>query len=278
MDDFNGKVAFVTGGGSGIGLSIAKAMAKRGAKVMLADISTEKLRSAEDALKAEALDVATVICDAGNEQSLRDAADATIKAFGKVHIVVNNAGVGLGGQAGHIPTEDWRWITDINLHGVAFGVEIFAPLMLSHGEGGHFVNTASMAGHVAMPGMSPYHATKFAVVGYSESIRQDFEGQGIGVSVLCPAWVKTEIYKSTEAKPSGYDPASANSPAAEAMRSYVLGGIDPDLVGEWTADCVQANRLYIFTHPEMREHMQDRHARMMADYDAAIASDRFQHG
>lgn len=275
MDRFEGKTAFITGGASGIGFAIAAALAKRGAKLVLADISEEKLIKAKEDLTATGAEVATVLCNAGSEQDIRAAADATIEAFGKVHIVVNNAGVGLGGQPGKIPTEDWRWTTDINLLGVAYGVEIFLPLIKSHGEGGYIVNTASMAGHVCMPGMGPYHATKFAVVGYSETLRMELAEQGIGVSVLCPAWVKTEIYKSTALKPSGFDPETANSPTAQAVKGYVLDGIDPALVGEWTVECMEANRLYIFTHPEVQSPMQDRFAHMMEDYQACIDDPRF---
>lgn len=161
--DVSGKVAFVTGGASGIGFGIAVALAARGTKIMLADIDEAQLEKAA-AVLSETTDVGTVICDVSDEQAVRAAAAATIEKFDKVHIVVNNAGVGSGGRAGEVAIEDWRWIVDINLMGVVYGVEIFTPLIKSHGEGGYFINTASMAGHVSSPAMAPYHATKFAVL------------------------------------------------------------------------------------------------------------------
>ena len=191
MNSIQNKVVFITGGGHGIGLSLGKVFAGHGAKVVLADIDEQRLNTAKASLADDGLDVETVVCDVAKAESVRQAADFTIERFGKVHVVINNAGVSLAGKPGAIPLEDWRWIVDINLMGVVYGVEIFVPLIKSHGEGGYIINTASMAGHIAGPSMSPYHATKYAVVGYSESIRQDLQAENIGVSVLCPAWVQT---------------------------------------------------------------------------------------
>ena len=192
--------------------------------------------------------------------------------------MVNNAGVGLGGDPGQIPLEDWRWIVDVNLLGVAYGMEIFTPLILSHGEGGHFVNTASMAGHLAAPQMGPYNATKFAVVGLSETSRQDLEPHNIGVSVLCPAWVKTDIhnaYKNRPSKGSGSGPTEATKGGQIAIAS-VENGIDARLVGEWTADCIRDNRLYIFTHPDFEKFIRMREHVLHADYQACADSPYFK--
>ena len=183
----SGQTAFITGGASGIGLSIAKALATRGVNIMLADLDSARLQDAAATIRAMGAEVDIVLCDVADEAMVRAAADATIQRFGKVHIIANNAGVATGGMAGNIAIKDWRWVVDINLMGVVHGTEIFLPLIKSHGEGGHILNTASMAGHVASPGMSPYHATKFAVVGYSEAVKAELAGQNIGVSVLCPA-------------------------------------------------------------------------------------------
>jgi len=268
------SVAFITGGAAGIGLGLAQAFAKRGAKLMLADIDQSALDAAAASLTADGADVATVLCDVTDEAQMRAAAQATIDRFGKVHIVVNNAGVAIGGMTGQIDLKDWRWIVDINLMGVVHGVEIFTPLIQSHGEGGHFINTASMAGHTASPGMAPYHATKFAVVGYSEAMQLELAPSNIGVSILSPAWVKTNIHRSSFAKPTGGD--SEDNPQFQQMSAVINGGLDPADVGEWSALCVEANRLHIFTHPAFGAFIDARHAAVMADYDACADFPAFQ--
>ena len=273
MDTLEGKVAFVTGGASGIGLEIGRALAGRGAKVMLADINEENVKKAAQRLHNEGADVDCVVCDVANADDVRRAAEATVNRFGKVHIVANNAGVALRGAPGETPIEDWRWIVDINLMGVVHGVEIFTPLMKQHGEGGHFVNTASMAGHIAPAHMGPYSATKFAVVGYSESLRQDFAETGIGVSVLCPGWVNTHIHETERGRPSG---KTRDEEDFKALAQVIEGGIDPATVGDYVADCILANRFYIFTHPEMAPVIDMRHGMVKADYDTASADERFK--
>ena len=267
MTEFNNKTAFITGGASGIGLEIARSLALRGANIMLADINEDELGNAKEDLAQTGQKIETVTCNVADEAAVRAAA-ATLEAFGEVHVLVNNAGVAIGGQAGSVNLDDWRWIVDINLMGVAYGVEIFTPLIKASG-GGHIVNVASMAGHWASPGMSPYNATKFAVVGYSEGIRQELAPHNIGVSILCPAWVKTDIHRSAFARPSGG--ADESDPQFETMSNVIESGLDPKLVGEWTADSIAANRLYIFTHPEMRVAIDGRRDIIQADYEACDA-------
>jgi NAD(P)-dependent dehydrogenase (short-subunit alcohol dehydrogenase family) len=274
MTELSGKVAFVTGGASGIGLAIARALAKRGCRIMLADINTANLAKASADFQSGGFDVGTVLCDVSSIDAVKSAAQATLERFGKVHIIVNNAGVAVGGMAGTIAIEDWRWIVDINLMGVAHGIEVFLPLIRSHKEGGHIVNTASMAGHVASPAMSPYHATKFAVVGYSEALQTELESENIGVSVLCPAWVRTDIHKSAFAKPTGG--GSVDDPQFKAMSAVIDSGLDADIVGEWTAQCIADDRFYIFTHPDYKDFVDKRHARITNDYNACAANPAFQ--
>lgn len=276
--NINGKVAFVTGGAAGIGLAIARSFAARGCKIMLADINADMLANVEQELRAKGADVASVICDVADAAAVEHAANATIDRFGKVHIVVNNAGVGIGGRPGQTSLKDWRWIVDINLMGVVHGVEVFTPLIQAHGEGGYFVNTASMAGHVTDRGMPPYYATKFAVVGYSEALKNDLERSGIGVSVLCPAWVQTNIHKSRLASPTGpsHEEELENDRGFHAMKQVVEGGLPTTLVGDWTADCVEADRFYIFTHPEMQQYIDQRHELIKADYAACAADIRLK--
>lgn len=277
MTDIAGKTAFITGGAGGLGKAMARAFAAKGAKIMLADIDREGLDTAKAELASMGAEVASVVCDVKDAGAVKMAADATIAQFGKVHIVVNNAGVAVNGQPGRIALEDWRWIVDINLMGVAHGVEAFAPLIESHGEGGHIVNTASMAGHVAMPGMGPYHATKYAVVGYSEALKLELGPRGIGVSVLCPAWVKTNIHNTGFDRPSGglTREEAKSDPAYQQMAAVIESGLDADLVGGWVADCVEADRLYIFTHPSFAPFVEAKYALIKADYDAAAKDGRF---
>ena len=278
METVDGKVAFITGGGSGIGLSLGKVFAKNGARVVLADRDSERLTAAKIALAEQGLEVETVACDVANAQSVKEAAEFTLQKFGKVHIVVNNAGVSLAGKPGEIPLEDWRWIVDINLMGVVHGVEVFTPLIKQHGEGGYLLNTASMAGHLTGAFMSPYNATKFAVVGYSETIVQDLAKSNIGVSVLCPAWVRTDIHNTGINKPSVLGAPAVESGGGlevNGAAAAVESGIDPDALAQWAYECVLANRFYIFSHPSMQNYMEARAEAMKSDYQAIIDDGRF---
>nr|AID57606.1 hypothetical protein [uncultured bacterium] len=175
MTPYSNKTAFVTGAASGIGFALCESLLAKGASVMMADIDGPGLSRALEKLGGLSENLSSTVCDVRDSKSVKAAADKTIETFGKVHIVMNNAGVALAGQSGKIDLEDWQWSVDINLMGVVYGVEIFTPLIKAHGEGGHILNTASMAGHATTEFMPPYHATKFAVVGYSESIRQEVE-------------------------------------------------------------------------------------------------------
>ncbi len=265
------KVAFVTGAASGIGLGIARALAARGAKVMLADLDHAGLDAAVAALGDG---VAGVACDVADAQAVRAAAAATLDRFGRVDILVNNAGVSFGAEVGATSPADWRWIVDVNLMGVVHGVEAFVPLIKAHGTGGHIVNTASMTGFWGgLPGLAPYAATKFAVVGYSEAIRAELAPHGIGVSVLAPGWVRTRIHHA-HARHRG--PIEHAVPAVtETINALVESGIDPQVVGDWTADCIAAGRSHIFTDPDMRSLLDLRHQMIQADYDACVTDPRF---
>lgn len=270
MTEIAGKTAFITGGANGIGLGIAQALAARGANLMLVDLNADALEAARLGFAGYNVRVETAVCDVAKADAVRAAADKAIASFGKVHIIINNAGVALGGKPGEMALEDWRWIVDINLMGVVYGVECFVPHIKSHGEGGHIVNVASMAGHIAMAGMGPYHATKFAVVGYSEALRAELAGDNIGVSALCPGWVKTSIHKSIANRPSGG--VDLDAPENLAMNAVIENGLPAQAVGAWTADCIEANRMHIFTHEDMAVGIDMRYQNLKADYAAALAS------
>ncbi len=273
MKDFRGKTAFVTGGASGIGLSMARAFGRAGMNVVLADLDMDTAKAAADRLASEQIKAQPVRCDVSERGSVREAALEAIAAFGKVHVVCNNAGVAVGGQIGAVKDRDWDWILDVNLKGVVYGTEVFVPLIKSHGEGGHFVNTASMAGMVSPPGLEPYCATKFAVVAMSEGWYAQLGPQGIGVSVLCPGFVKTRIHESGRARQDKYGGIGDVDPGVAATREEaaqnVLNGIDPDIVGNRVVEAVKNGELYIFTHPAMRPFVEMRFAAILQAFDAA---------
>lgn len=277
ITDFRGKTAFITGGASGIGLSMARAFGRAGMNVVLADIDQAAAAAAAEKLAGEQIKAAPVYCDVSERAGVRTAALEAIAAFGKVHVVCNNAGVGAGGEIGTVPERDWDWIIDVNLKSVVYGTEVFTPLIKSHGEGGHFVNTASMAGMVSPPGMEPYSATKFAVVAMSEGWAQQLAPLNIGVSVLCPGFVKTRIHESGRARQDKYggvreEEASLVGSASDTAQA-VLSGIDPDVVGARVVEAVRDGDLYIFTHPHFKEIVDMRFAAIDAAFDKAAKSE-----
>jgi NAD(P)-dependent dehydrogenase (short-subunit alcohol dehydrogenase family) len=253
MKDLSGKTAFVTGGASGIGLSMARAFGRAGMNVILADINEDDLAVAVAELRERQVKVEGVRCDVAERSSVEQAAKATLDAFGKVHVVCNNAGVGAGGAIGTMKPGDWEWTIAVNVMGVVYGMEVFLPHIRAHGEGGHYVNTASMAGIISAPGMEPYTASKYAVVGMSEGWVQQLAPENIGVSVLCPGFVKTRIYESDRARQDKYGAANndRDPERAEIAKQFVLAGIDPDRVGARVVEAILDNELYIFTHPDM---------------------------
>lgn len=277
MKEFKGRTAFITGGASGIGLGMARAFGRAGMNVVIADIDLSAAKAAAERLASEQIKAAPAYVDVTDRASVRSAALDAVAAFGKIHVVCNNAGVAVGGQIGTIRERDWDWIVDVNLKGVVYGIEVFAPLIKSHGEGGHFVNTASMAGMISPPGMEPYTATKFAVVAMSEGWAAQMAPQNIGVSVLCPGFVKTRIHESGRARQDKYGGTGDVDPGVGATRaeaaSNVLNGIDPDIVGQRVVEGVRDNDLYIFTHPHFKDFVQARFAAILAAFDKSAASE-----
>jgi NAD(P)-dependent dehydrogenase (short-subunit alcohol dehydrogenase family) len=263
MDNLEGKVAVVTGAASGIGRAVAERAASEGMKVVLADIEEPALEEAHGKLAAGGADVVAVTCDVSDAASVQELRDQALRAFGAVHLVHNNAGVGGGGLIWEVPEEDWRWVLGVNLWGVIHGVTTFTPLLIEQGEG-HIVNTASVAGLTSPPGLGPYNATKHAVVTISETLVKDLRMagvSGVGVSVLCPGFVQTGIAQAERNRPS-WAPARATAEEAEQMRSMIQamvdGGIAPSLVADRVLDAVKTDTFYILTHPEMNEVIAER--------------------
>lgn len=271
MTDISNKVAFVTGAASGIGLALTKSLLSRGCRVMMADIDAAALERAQAELDGKDR-TALVTCNVADAASVKAAAQATIDAFSKVHLIFNNAGVSLAGSPGRVKLEDWRWIVDINILGIVYGCETFIPLIASHSEGGHIINTASMAGHITSPGMGPYFATKFAVVGYSESLSHDLAKTNINVSTLCPTWVKSNIHNTSDQSP-GADVTREDfkqSKAYQTVKALVENGMEADTYAELAMTAIEANRLHVFNDPEAKLALQERHKNLIADYEANL--------
>ncbi|MGB0906664.1 MAG: SDR family oxidoreductase [Maricaulaceae bacterium] len=271
MTNIANKTAFVTGAASGIGFALTESLLARGCKVMMADIDAEGLAAARAKLGEE--NTAMVVCDVADADAMQAAAKATTDAFGNVHLVFNNAGVSLAGMPGQFNLQDWQWITDINLMGVVYGTESFLPLIAAHGEGGHIVNTASMAGHGASQGMGPYHATKFAVVGYSEALRMELAKTNIGVSCLCPTWVKSNIHNTSDKSPGAVNNREEfkKTKAYQTVKALIENGMDADVYAELCMKAIEADRLHVFNDPAMREALIMRHEMNLAEFDANIA-------
>jgi NAD(P)-dependent dehydrogenase (short-subunit alcohol dehydrogenase family) len=277
MRELAGRTAFVTGGASGIGFALGRAFAEAGMKVMLADIETDALAAAVGSLHRFGSNVRGVICDVTDPVSVERAAEISYEAFGNVHVVCNNAGVVAAGGIDNISLDDWRWTLDVNLMGVLHGIRTFLPRIGAHGEGGHIVNTASMAGLISRLGFSPYAASKFAVVTMSEGLAMQLEPLGIGVTVLCPGFVRTRIAESGRNRPDRYgpththDPASAAGAAVTRLAERVESGLDPSDVAARVLTAIQENELYVFTHPQFRVQVEERFATILTAMDKAAA-------
>ena len=278
MREFVGKAAFVTGGASGIGLALGRAFAEAGCKVMLDDIEKTALDAALAGLSGSGREIRGVVCDVADPASVDAAAEATFSAFGKVHILCNNAGVGAPGGIDHIALDNWRWLLDVNLIGVVNGVRAFLPHIRAHGEGGHIVNTASMAGMINLQqGFAPYPATKYAVVGVSEGLAMVVKPLGIGVSILCPSVVRTNtnVLESARNRPQRYGPATpvdTTNPHYAWFAERVRTGMDPAEVARRVLAAVRDDELYIFTHPETRQAVEERFRAILTAFDRAAAT------
>lgn len=259
MTEVAGRTAFITGGANGIGLGIARAFAGAGAKVALVDLDAEALHRAEAELRGTT-EVDVHVLDVRNRESYARVADAVEAKLGPVSLLFNNAGVAGHAPATKITYDLWDWSTGINLGGVINGVQTFLPRMAERGGGGHIVNTASGAGLVAMGSGVLYHTSKFAVVGMSEALRGELARIDIGVSVLCPGPVATDILARTRAAQPREDGAIDT---LGRMTNALANGVPPDAVGHMVLDAVRANRLYIYTDRIMKGPIEARTAALL---------------
>lgn len=278
MKNLNGKTVFITGGAEGIGFYAGRSLAKAGMNVMLADIDGDQLDQAVNGLKSEGLNVEGVRCDVSQKSDLSAAASKTIEIFGKVHVLINNAAVSVIGAQKNITEQDWRWILDVNILGVAFGTQVFAPLMKAHNEGGHIMNVASVAGLHGLSFGGPYSASKAAVISLAEGWRVELEKDNIVVSVLCPGFVKTRIYDSHRNRqdkyggPAYFDDMVKKAPFLAANKKDVTTGIDPEIVGERIVEAIMNDEYYVFTHPHFRPVNIERAANINRGFDIADSS------
>jgi NAD(P)-dependent dehydrogenase (short-subunit alcohol dehydrogenase family) len=263
MDNLRGRVAVVTGGASGIGKAMAARFVAEGMDVVIADIEAPALEAT-----ADELGVVGVVTDVSDPASVQALAAATVERFGAVHVVCNNAGVGGGGRIRDLTLDDWRWVIDVNLWGVIHGVQSFLPHLIGNPDGGHIVNTASLAGLVAPPGLGPYAATKFAVVGLSESLAAELvaDAPSVHVSVLCPGFVRTNIFTSARNRPEHLGPQRPAPALPGDVRRQQIEElfIEPAAVADDVLDAIRNDRFWIFTHPDMLSAVAARHAAIMA--------------
>lgn len=270
MNRFDGKVAVITGGASGIGLALATALGAEGARVLLADVEQARLDEAEAKLQEAGIDVRAKRTDVSDRQQLDALADYAWDACGRVDLLFNNAGVAPFGPVHEAASADWDWALDVNLRGCIHGVQAFVPRMLSQGGSGHVLFTASFAGLVANRSLGVYNVSKAAVVSLAESLRKDIKGSGIGVSVLCPMRVTSDIDNSSRNRPSG----SANTSPADGWEEKSAGLEGRELPAEQVAslvlDGILRNDAFIHTHAEAAAFLERRQAQLASTLKYAL--------
>ena len=267
MRELRGKVTVVTGAASGIGRAMAERFAREGMKLVLADVQEKPLLEARDVILRAGANAVAVPTDVSKWEQVAALAERAVQAFGAAHVLCNNAGVAAGGLSWEMSGADWDWVFGVNQSSVVHGIRAFVPMMIAQGEG-HVVNTASIAGLLSAPGMAPYCATKHAVVAISECLHLDLAVTGnaskVHVSVLCPAWVKTNIADSERNRPAS-SPARASqdrSPQEQLMdqlvRAAIAGGISADEVAEQVLQAIVEERFWILTHPKTKKAVERR--------------------
>jgi NAD(P)-dependent dehydrogenase (short-subunit alcohol dehydrogenase family) len=259
MEPLRDKVAVVTGGASGIGRALSLALAREGTRLVVADLDEPGMAETARAVEAAGSRAIVARTDVSRRQDVQALADRAFTQWGAVHILCNNAGVGLHGPLESATHEDWEWAIGVNLWGVIHGLEAFLPRMIAQKQWGHIVNTASMAGLIASQGLGVYNTTKYAVVGLSETLQKDLRPYGIGVSVLCPMGVATAIKESERNRP-----AHLRNPGGTPSGEFALIGrtLEPEEVARQVLRAIRDNRLYVITHEEGLPPLQRRFERM----------------
>jgi NAD(P)-dependent dehydrogenase (short-subunit alcohol dehydrogenase family) len=259
VDNLKDAAAVVTGGGSGIGQALAQALAREGARVTVADVDEPGMAQTVAAIMEHGGRAVAVRTDVSRLADVQALADRAWSAWGAVHVLCNNAGIALHGGLESATHQDWEWAIGVNLWGVIHGVETFVPRMIAQRAPGHVVNTASMAGLIATQGLGVYNTTKYAVVGLSETLQKDLRAYNIGVSVLCPMGVATNIRQSERGRPAHLRNAGPGRAAEVTLIGRTLTAGD---VADQVIRAIRANRLYVITHAEGLEPLRRRFERM----------------
>ncbi|MDT5018050.1 MAG: hypothetical protein QOD39_4210 [Mycobacterium sp.] len=270
MDSYEGRTAVITGGASGIGFATAKEFARRGAaRIMLADINQSALDSAVADLGADGIDAHGVLCDVRKLDDVIHVADEAFRIFGDVHVVCNNAGIAYAGPIAGTSHDDWRFVIDVDLWGPIHGVEAFLQRLIAQDADSHMVFTSSFAGLIPNVGLGPYCVAKYGVVALAETLSREVRANGIGVSVLCPMIVATDLMANSErVRSADYGPA-AN--AQELPAASTDDAVQVDDVARLTADAILTNRLYIVPHQASRASIQRRFERIDRAFEEQIA-------
>jgi NAD(P)-dependent dehydrogenase (short-subunit alcohol dehydrogenase family) len=263
MKDFEGRCAVVTGAASGIGAGIARALAARGAKLVLADIEEAPIRTLAEALPAEAI---AIHCDVSDPSAVEELARRAYSAYGSVHLLCNNAGVCQGGPIWEMRDEDWRWLMGVNFGGVVNGCRTFVPRLIAQQDPAHVVNTASIGGFVTGGELGMYSVSKYAVVSYTEALSQELAPHGIGASVLCPGWTNTRLGDAARNRPRHLGDAPAK---LELILPGMASGMTPDEVGRHLVRGVEEEALYIFTQRDLAPVLSHRFDQVLAALDHA---------
>ncbi|MDG2050507.1 MAG: SDR family NAD(P)-dependent oxidoreductase [Myxococcota bacterium] len=265
MQEFNDHVAVITGSASGIGRGIAQVAAGEGMRLVLADVDDEGVESLAEELRRAGTEVCTVHTDVREAEAVDALARQALETFGAVHLLCNNAGVLVGGNAWERTDDDWRWVMDVNLFGVVNGLRSFVPIFLDQGGPAHIVNTSSLGGLMVGPYLSPYIVSKHAVVALSESVFHELAGlnASVGVSVLCPGPIATGITRSERIRPPDRsETRGLSSPAerafSEMLNAGVEAGMAPEEVGRIVFEAIKANQFWIHTHPLQADSIRDR--------------------
>lgn len=268
MESFEGRVAVITGGASGIGLATAERLAAAGMKIVLADVEAGRLETAVAGLEAAGADAIAVPTDVAKASAVEALAKATLDHFGAVHVLFNNAGVALSGASWENSLEDWEWVLGVNLWGVVHGVRTFVPILLEQGGEGHIVNTASMAGMISNPGMSVYNVTKFSVVTLTETLYLELKAMSspVSASVVCPGFIRTRIMDSERNRPGDRskdpetpDPSPLAAAIEHALRTGIASGYEAKAVAEAVFEGIRDDRFYILpAQDEIKAAMRQR--------------------